>query len=57
MPSHLYSQYAVTAVDAYGNESAFTPIAIAETEVKSPDSALSAEERIKKVRKQLVGKK
>lgn len=57
MPSLLYSQYAVTAVDAYGNESAFTPIAIAETEVKSPDSALSAEERIKKVRKQLVGKK
>ena len=54
LPALLHSQYAVTAVDAYGNESELIPL----NAIKSTDSdTLSTEEKVKKSLRTLVGKK
>ena len=54
LPSHLYSHYAVTAVDAYGNESALGPLSLQNLQ---PKSGVPAADRLKKVRELLVGEK
>ncbi len=57
LPSHLYSHYAVTAVDAYGNESDFIPSSVENERADLKKSQLSAEERLKKAQELLVSKK
>jgi hypothetical protein len=54
LPSLLYAQYAVTAVDAYGNESELIPINLPKNADSDP---LSAEEKVKKAYEDLWGKK
>ena len=54
LPELLYEQYAITSVDAYGNESALIPINIP----KAADSnTLSSAEKVKKAYEHLWGKK
>ena len=54
LPVLLYEQYAITSVDAYGNESALIPINIP----KAADSnTLSSAEKVKKAHEHLWGKK
>lgn len=57
LPTHLHAHYSVTAVDAYGNESAIQPTSPHPSQTSDSKQPLSADERLKKVREILVGKK
>ena len=54
LPELLYEQYAITSVDAYGNESALIPINIPKV---ADSNTLSSAEKVKKAYEHLWGKK
>ena len=54
LPVLMHSQYAVTAVDAYGNESALIPIG---APFSAPEAAVRIDEKVKKASVCLWGKK
>lgn len=46
LPTYLHHEYAVTAVDAYGNESFLQPVTLVKS---TPQNAMSVDDRLKKV--------